>query len=194
MGQRKGLPKAKKRQPLCPDLLNRACDKADELKDIRFFFGRCQGLRKEDYCGLRWCDIDLENELIHLCRYSWEGKKRNLKLKEGGERSIPIHSQLLWRIKAYLPEAFSRNDQQPIWEEDYKAMLECWGALFLGERNHRPVDRAMVVPLLLLCKSTRSSSVVTLLRQDVTHHLTPCLLYTSPSPRDRQKSRMPSSA
>ena len=25
-------------------------------------------------------------------------------------------------------------------------------------------------------------------------HLTSCLLYTSPSPRDRQKSRMPSSA
>ena len=25
-------------------------------------------------------------------------------------------------------------------------------------------------------------------------HLSPCLLYTSPSPRDRQKSRMPSSA
>ena len=25
-------------------------------------------------------------------------------------------------------------------------------------------------------------------------HMTPCLLYTSPSPRDRQKSRMPSSA
>ena len=27
-----------------------------------------------------------------------------------------------------------------------------------------------------------------------TSQLTPCLLYTSPSPRDRQKSRMPSSA
>ena len=26
------------------------------------------------------------------------------------------------------------------------------------------------------------------------HNLTSCLLYTSPSPRDRQKSRMPSSA
>ena len=25
-------------------------------------------------------------------------------------------------------------------------------------------------------------------------HIIPCLLYTSPSPRDRQKSRMPSSA
>ena len=44
---------------------------------------------------------------------------------------------------------------------------------FFLKRNHRLVDRAMVVPLLLLCKSTRSSSVVTLLRQDVTHHLTP---------------------
>ena len=27
-----------------------------------------------------------------------------------------------------------------------------------------------------------------------TYYFTPCLLYTSPSPRDRQKSRMPSSA
>ena len=30
--------------------------------------------------------------------------------------------------------------------------------------------------------------------EKLTTQLTPCLLYTSPSPRDRQKSRMPSSA
>ena len=29
---------------------------------------------------------------------------------------------------------------------------------------------------------------------DIDNVLKPCLLYTSPSPRDRQKSRMPSSA
>ena len=28
----------------------------------------------------------------------------------------------------YLPEAATRDDQQPIGEEDYKAILECWGA------------------------------------------------------------------
>ena len=39
-GQRKGLSKSNKRKPLCPNLLNRACKKADEQKDIRFFFGR----------------------------------------------------------------------------------------------------------------------------------------------------------
>ena len=33
-----------------------------------------------------------------------------------------------------------------------------------------------------------------LLVVDEAHHCTGCLLYTSPSPRDRQKSRMPSSA
>ena len=62
---------------------------------------------------------------------------------------------------------------QPEQLDKYEPLHQSWGALFLGERNHRPVDRAMVVPLLLLCKSTRSSSVITLLRQDVTHHLTP---------------------
>ena len=31
-------------------------------------------------------------------------------------------------------------------------------------------------------------------KQHVCAYLQPCLLYTSPSPRDRQKSRMPSSA
>ena len=56
------------------------------------------------------------------------GRQKNLKLREGGERSIPIHSELLRRIEAYLPEAAIRDDQQPIWEEDYKAILECWGA------------------------------------------------------------------
>ena len=30
--------------------------------------------------------------------------------------------------------------------------------------------------------------------RNIAYHGTPCLLYTSPSPRDRQKSRMPSSA
>ena len=35
--------------------------------------------------------------------------------------------------------------------------------------------------------------LLAIIRPDLTVHLT-CLLYTSPSPRDRQKSRMPSSA
>ena len=99
-----------KRRPLDIDLLISASEKADELQDIRFFFGRYQGLRKEDYCGLRLSDIDMAEEVIHLRRYDWQGQRRNLKLKEGGERTIPIHSELLWRIKKYLPLAATQND------------------------------------------------------------------------------------
>ena len=57
------------------------------------------------------------------------------------------------------------------------------GALLPGEfpgvRQINAVDAAGVHPLLLAVGSERYM---------------PCLLYTSPSPRDRQKSRMPSSA
>ena len=136
-GQKAGLQKAKKREALSPELLKEAETKADKLKDIRFWFGRYQGLRKEDYCGLRWCDIDMREEVIHLKRYVWKGQHRNLKLKEGGERTIPIHSELLRRIKKYLPEAEGRYDDEPIWKEDYKAKLQCWGATWAETFKYR---------------------------------------------------------
>ena len=122
-GLKKGLPPAKKRRPLDTDLLISASVKADELQDISFFFGRYQGLRTKDYCGLRWSDIDMSEEVIHLRRYDWKGQRSNLKLKEGGERTIPIHSELLWRIKKYLPLAATQNDTSPIWKDDYKSNL-----------------------------------------------------------------------
>ena len=52
-----------------------------------------------------------------------------------------------------------------------------------GERRHRTVceaHAAQLVPLVLSHVEERAVGA--------------CLLYTSPSPRDRQKSRMPSSA
>ena len=70
----------------------------------------------------------MSEEVIHLRRYDWQGKRRNLMLKEGGERTIPIHSELLWRIREYLPMAVIRNDTTPTWKDDYKSKLECWGA------------------------------------------------------------------
>ena len=45
-------------------------------------------------------------------------------------------------------------DCQPEQVDKHEPLHQSWGALFFGERNHRQVDQAMVVPLLLLCKST----------------------------------------
>ncbi len=127
-GQKRNLPKPKKRQALDPRLLEAAETKAEQHGDVRFWFGRYQGLRKEDYCGLRWCDLDMNAGVMHLKRYEWNGQKRNLKLKEGGERTIPIHSKLIQKIRLMLPTALTRNDNDPIWPKDYNHKIENWGS------------------------------------------------------------------
>ena len=43
-------------------------------------------------------------------------------------------------------------------------------------------------------KDAGTTSGVMLETTDALHHITFCLLYTSPSPRDKRQSRMPSSA
>ena len=46
-------------------------------------------------------------------------------------------------------------------------------------------------PIILICRSGKRSKVVANM---IDEKFNTCLLYTSPSPRDREKSRMPSSA
>ena len=60
-----------------------------------------------------------------------------------------------------------------------------------GRINFVVDDMTANTQLTLLDQDNMSSNSATAAARDQTH---PCLLYTSPSPRDRQKSRMPSSA
>ena len=66
--------------------------------------------------------------------------------------------------------------------------------------RHRPVGfwrRISTPPGVMCCQISRSTPDQRVwTRQDSPHyrHSGPCLLYTSPSPRDRTRSRMPSSA
>ena len=48
--------------------------------------------------------------------------------------------------------------------------------------------------LLIVVIALSYVAVTVIQKDDKTFEAKPCLLYTSPSPRDRQKSRMPSSA
>ena len=129
-GLKKGLSRTIEKDSLETAMLREAELKADKLEDIRFWFGRYQGLRKEDYCGLRWCDIDMDKGIFHLLQYEWSGQRRNLKMKKRGERTIPIHSKLADRIKLYLPEALTNNSDDPIWPDDYRSTIESWGSRF----------------------------------------------------------------
>ena len=70
----------------------------------------------------------MSEEVIYLRRYDWQGQRRNLKPKEGGERTIPIHSGFHWRIRQYLPMAVTKTGNIQIWKDDYKSKLKCWGS------------------------------------------------------------------
>ena len=63
-------------------------------------------------------------------------------------------------------------------------------------KNLTVVDHPLVQHKLTLMRNTNTSTAVfrQLLREISMLLAYDCLLYTSPSPRDRQKSRMPSSA
>ena len=85
------------------------------------------------------------------------------------------------------------------------AVSECSGAYCAGERSFRikteddsnditehPHDDKPRPDLYTVCDKRFTEKKV--LSQTARRHTEDCLLYTSPSPRDRQKSRMPSSA
>ena len=58
------------------------------------------------------------------------------------------------------------------------------GLAWLGWNIDNPTDNEIVVPAIIVDVEANAPTV----------EFVDCLLYTSPSPRDRQKSRMPSSA
>ena len=72
-------------------------------------------------------------------------------------------------------------------EEEYR--LSCYEELTtLGNHNHIYLVKHKLSGEIFVKKVLSRFSL------DVYKQLRDCLLYTSPSPRDRQKSRMPSSA
>ena len=93
---------------------------------------------------------------------------------------------VLERMKENLREYLSRNRGTLSRKRQLEICLKISSGLkFLHERNP-PVAHRDVTDKNVLIGEDGSVKV-----SDLRHH---CLLYTSPSPRDRQKSRMPSSA
>ena len=64
------------------------------------------------------------------------------------------------------------------------------------EKNGQRVNSKSIMGVMMLAASCGSTVTITAdgIDEDKALKAVACLLYTSPSPRDRQKSRMPSSA
>ena len=77
------------------------------------------------------------------------------------------------------------------------------GKFFLGhDFNQFEIDKKFLLNSKIWCHAKTNEALIALdqikahyfWHQEDDYTITSCLLYTSPSPRDRQKSRMPSSA
>ena len=114
------------------------------------------------------------------------------------ERGVEVdHSTInRWVIKysPQLEEAFHRR-KRPVWvswrmDETYIKVKGQWRYLY------RAVDKQGQTIDFLLTEHRDKEAALCFLKKAIRRNGLPetCLLYTSPSPRDRQKSRMPSSA
>ena len=89
-------------------------------------------------------------------------------------------------------KSFSRCSHQEILKSYQKLGLSDWGiamhAAFLKDRKMRVKIGNVLSDEMKITGGALKGSVLGVMDRNT------CLLYTSPSPRDRQKSRMPSSA
>src|SRR5678810_975181 len=90
----------------------------------------------------------------------------------GALESSILDSYLLVFVEGFIPYVESKGDSTKLGSDNLAFLWGTSGSLLVNDTL-----------LGLLFFSARAASCIS-----------PCLLYTSPSPRDRQKSRMPSSA
>lgn len=88
------------------------------------FFALCTGLRKGELIGLRWEDIDLDNNLISVNRSVWYGAGTNIKepKTEAGIRKVPILKDLrevLLKTKRRKNE-YVFGDKKPLTEKAFR--------------------------------------------------------------------------
>ena len=91
-----------------------------------------------------------------------------------------------WLMKSE-PNAFSLEDLK-----NAKNGTECWDGIRNYQARNFMRDEMKIADRVLFYHSVVNPSVVGTAK--VVKEVYPCLLYTSPSPRDRTRSRMPSSA
>ena len=92
-----------------------------------------------------------------------------------------------WSHDGY--ETFSKLPPKQF--QPYVALVEASGAAPPARRLRRTTRRHAVAVLAAASAAVAAASAAVAPATGASAH---CLLYTSPSPRDRQKSRMPSSA
>ena len=101
--------------------------------------------------------------------------------------------------KWYAPEVRTKQLRRMVGDEKFERFLEDFAIqwLELDRQDEVAVDQKLFPNFDTSVKASMKQETIQFLSHVIRENLSLrnlCLLYTSPSPRDRQKSRMPSSA
>ena len=90
---------SKKIAPPSKEHVQRLVEAADEGLHLILMFAACTGARAGEQWAIRWRDIDLENNLVHIARrvdvYGEEGAPKST----AGVRTVPLSNQLSTKLK-----------------------------------------------------------------------------------------------
>lgn len=101
------------------------------------------GLRKGELAGLKWCDIDLERQVISVCRsYSRRGTK------SGYDRQVPIFPELVPELRKWKVKSPCSKDDDPVFPDEdgrHRRASFCWSKMVqriaVGAEVARPCMR-----------------------------------------------------
>ena len=117
----------------------------------------------------------------HLYKKRYSGYAWTDKLKDTSTATVTAKLNS-WFVEYGYPE-YIRTDFKAYYDKHY--IYHKLSSLYNPESNDLAEAAVKNMKSLILCCADRKEELSTAIA---------CLLYTSPSPRDRQKSRMPSSA
>jgi integrase len=116
--------------------MDEAIELADKNNDLQFFIQSYTGCRKGEHSGLRFCDIDLVDNVIRF--ELWRDGEINRRFKGGekDERIVPIHTNLRKKIIQMMPEIETNNSTELVFGMDYSKNTEQMGTNW----SHRFAD------------------------------------------------------
>eukprot|EP00828_Plagiopyla_frontata_P018066 TRINITY_DN2325_c0_g1_i8.p3 TRINITY_DN2325_c0_g1~~TRINITY_DN2325_c0_g1_i8.p3 ORF type:complete len:173 (+),score=43.79 TRINITY_DN2325_c0_g1_i8:206-724(+) len=133
-------------------------------------------------------DLNYKSTECSKCKKNDKDEKKESIFNEGNEKYLTKEQAKEWKdIKKYKDNGKELTKEQ---KEFLNIVLDCIIKGKLGDKNYKEYKE-----LLSKKQSGKTLSDEENKRlKELIDMIKTCLLYTSPSPRDRQKSRMPSSA
>ena len=103
------------------------------------------GLRQSEALGLRWTDVDLETNLLHIRRrtYRVDGRWHTGRTKTGQQRTIPYPDEIADAFRRHRVKQLQERMRAPEWEDTELVFANLSGGPLYGPTVTRVMQQVM---------------------------------------------------